>query len=497
MHDLPFHDVVIAGAGPVGLMLACELRLAGASVVILEQAAASRSPSQRTPFGLRGLSSPSIDALRLRGLLDAVTPPTDAAAPARRHGSHFAGLPFHADHAGAWPHRLAGPAHHSLAIDLGRLEFVLAARAADLGVAIRRGVAVDGLTVSDDYVAVHAGGVTVHGRWLVGCDGGRSTVRKAAGFQVDGTAPEFTGYSAEVRLADPDALAPGRHHTPGGFYMLQPPGTLAMVDYDGGAFHRTRRITRAHVQSVLRRVSGADVALAGLTLATTWTDRAFQASTYRRGRVLLAGDAAHIHAPLGGQGLNLGLGDAMNLGWKLAATVRGDAPDGLLDSYTTERHPAGAQVLDWSRAQVALMRPEPGARALAAIVRDLIALPDGATYCAERVFGLSLRYDLGCAHPLAGRSAPDFALDDGTTLGERLRAGIGLLLDFAPGAPLHLQAGRWGARVAYVACGARETLGSTAMLVRPDGIVAWATDGAPDPHEVARAGARWFGGPGH
>src|SRR6202007_855593 len=147
-------------------------------------------------------------------------------------------------------------------------------------------------------------------------------------------------------------------------------------------------------------------------------DRARQAAAYRQNRVLLAGDAAHVHSPLGGQGLNLGIGDGMNLGWKLAATIRGQAPDGLLDSYCTERHPEGARILDWSRAQVALMRPTQSTRALAAIVRDLIETRDGATYFAERVWGVSLRYDLGGSHPLFGRSAPAFALAGGRTLGE-------------------------------------------------------------------------------
>jgi len=148
--------------------------------------------------------------------------------------------------------------------------------------------------------------------------------------------------------------------------------------------------------------------------------------------VLLAGDAAHIHSPLGGQGLNLGLGDAMNLGWKLASTVRGHAPDGLLDSYGSERHPVGADVLDWSRAQVAIMRPSRSSRALEAIIRDLIATGDGATYFAERVWGVCLRYDLGEGHALAGRSVPDFELGDGTRAGDLLRTGAGLLLDFDP-----------------------------------------------------------------
>src|ERR1700761_7396692 len=154
-------------------------------------------------------------------------------------------------------------------------------------------------------------------------------------------------------MADPDKLRPWRHYTPTGMYTYAQPGTIAMVDFDGGAFHRTQAITLAHVQNVLRRISGTSVPLTALHLATTWTDRACQATTYRNGRVLLAGDAAHIHSPLGGQGLNLGLGDSMNLGWKLAATTRGDAPAGLLDSYTAERHPVGARILDWTRAQVA------------------------------------------------------------------------------------------------------------------------------------------------
>jgi hypothetical protein len=246
---------------------------------------------------------------------------------------------------------------------------------------------------------------------------------------------------------------------------------------------------------VLRRVSGADVTVAALKLVTTWTDRAFQATTYRNGRVLLAGDAAHTHSPLGGQGLNLGLGDAMNLGWKLAATIRGDAPDGLLDSYTLERHPVGAQILDWSRAQVALMRPSPSTRALAAIIRDLIETRDGATYFASRVWGLSLRYDLGDGHPLAGRSAPDFALADGTRLGERLRNGRGLLLDFTAGASLQTLADGWNDRLVQVAGDATDAQGLSAVLVRPDGIVAWAAEGAVSQAELGQAAMRWFGEP--
>lgn len=508
------YDVVIAGAGPVGLLLACELRLAGLSVLVLEQAEDPRSPLKRLPFGLRGLTVPTVEAFDRRGLLDAIAAPTQARESAdvaasgahwmqqpRRPGGHFAGIQFFQDSidTSKWPYRLPAPdgarsAGATLAVEMEHLESVLAARADAMGAEIRRGLGVTDITPSDDDVCVRAGGETFRGRWLVGCDGGRSTVRKAAGFDFAGTDPEFTGYSVDVELAG-DPLRPGRHYTPTGMYTYQKPGTIAMVDFDGGAFHRTRPITRAHVQDVLRRVSGTDVTVTELRLATTWTDRACQASAYRRGRVLLAGDAAHIHSPLGGQGLNLGFGDAMNLGWKLASMIRGHAPAGLLDSYERERHPLGAQILDWSRAQVALMRPTRSTRALESIIRDLIATRDGATYFAERVWGVSLRHDLGGGHPLVGRSAPDFEGADGTRLAARLRTGTGLLLDFDARPEFSALAGRWRGRIAYAAGAVRERLGLSAVLVRPDGLVAWAAEGAPDLAQAAEAAARWFGEP--
>ena len=510
MHDpisspVPY-DVVIAGAGPVGLFLACELRLAGLSVLVLEQAEDPRSPLKRLPFGMRGLSVPTVEAFARRRLLEDIATPqrmkvgadaTHWMGQSRRPGGHFAGIQFYFDRIdpSTWQYRLPGPASANMAIELEVLESALTARAGAMGVGIQRGLGVDQLEQSDDGVAIRAGGETFQGRWLVGCDGGRSTVRKAAGFAFVGTDPEFTGYSVEVEMADPETLSLGRHSTPTGMYTYAPPGTIAMVEFDGGAFHRTRPITLEQVQATLRRVSGTDVTLTALKLATTWTDRAAQATDYRNGRVLLAGDAAHIHSPLGGQGLNLGLGDAMNLGWKLAATVRGDAPDGLLDSYFSERHAVGAQVLDWSRAQVAIMRPSRSTRALEAVIRDLIDTRDGATYFAERVWGVSLRYDLGGSHPLVGRSAPDFELADGTTLGTLLRAGKGVVLDFDARAPLQALAGRWADRIRYVASDARDRLGLSAVLVRPDGVVAWAAEAAPDVMDAARATSRWFGEP--
>lgn len=516
------HDIVIAGAGPVGLFLACELRLANLSVLVLEQAEDPHSPLKRLPFGMRGLSVPTIEAFYRRGLRDDIAAPqpskigSGGSTPAavhwmdqsRRPGGHFAGIQFYHDNidASKWSYRLPDSAGtrttvdtaslESVLVEMQSLESVLAAHASAMGVDIRRGFGVESLDPSDEGVTIRAGGETFRGRWLVGCDGGRSTVRKAGGFEFVGTDPEFTGYSVELELADADQLRVGRHYTPTGMYTYARPGTIAMVEFDGGAFHRSQPITPEHVQAVLRRVSGTGVTVTAVRLATTWTDRACQANAYRNGRVLLAGDAAHIHSPLGGQGLNLGLGDAMNLGWKLAATLRGDAPDGLLDTYSSERHPVGARILDWSRAQVALMRPSRSSRALEAIIRDLIDTRDGATYFAERVWGVSLRHDLGDGHPLVGHSAPDFELADGTRLGELLRTGRGLFLDFDARAPLQALATRWSGRVDYVAGDAKDRLGLSAVLVRPDGMVAWAAEAAPDADGATRAASRWFGEPG-
>jgi len=504
------YDVVIAGAGPVGLFLACELSLFGLSVVVLEQAEDGHSALKRLPFGMRGLSAPTLEALYRRGLLDAVTVAqrandvsgvTRAAAhwlqAPRRPAGHFAGIPFFPDQidAARWSYRLPSPAGTSLMVEMASLEAVLATRASALGAEIRRGVSVEEFTQTDEEVILRTKDASVRAGWLIGCDGGRSTVRKAGGFEFVGTDPEFTGYSLQVEIADQDALQTGRTYTPMGMYTYARPGTVAMVDFDGGACHRAQPMTLDHVQAVLRRVSGTDVTLTALRLATTWTDRACQATTYRKARVLLAGDAAHIHSPLGGQGLNLGIGDAMNLGWKLAATIRGNPAAGLLDSYLDERHPVGAQVLDWSRAQVALMRPSPSSRALEAVIRDLVATRDGATYFAERVWGVCLRYDLGGIHPLIGRSVPDFELASGAKVGELLRQGNGLWLDFDARAPWRELASHWQGRVAYVASSAKDCLGLDALLVRPDGVVAWVGGKDSVEEDAAQAARRWFGDP--
>lgn len=498
------YDVIIAGAGPVGLFLACELRLGGCRVLVLEQARDLSSPLKSLPFGLRGLSIPTIESFDRRDMLSALKAAmsdqhVSAAAHRmdheRRPAGHFAGVQFFHDRidTSQWPYGPSDPIG-VFPTDMATLEHILSSRAREMGVEILPGCRVEDVTQHDKRVLVRITGETYEARWLVGCDGGRSTVRKAAGFTFAGTEPEFTGYSVQLTLDDPTALAPGRHYTAAGMYTYTAPGTIAMVDFDKGRFHRTES-TRDHIQTILRKVAGVEVTIATLKCATTWTDRAYQATCYRRGHVLLAGDAAHIHSPLGGQGLNLGLGDAINLGWKLAATIRGDAPDGLLDSYDTERHPVAAQVLDWSRAQVTLMRPDRGPRALVPIIRDLMETSDGATYFAGRVWGVGLRHDLGYSHPLVGRSMPDFVLSNGSRANAHLRTGHALLLDFAPQASLRRFADRWGGRLCHLSVEPDARIALTAALIRPDGVVAWASGAQPEGETLMQAARRWLGDP--
>lgn len=496
------YDVIISGAGPVGLFLACELALAKCSVLILEKAMDPHSPLKQLPFGIRGLSAPTIEALYRRGQLEELeihkrvkNPHSNAVQGPRRQAGHFAGIPFHDGDidTSQWTYRLPGSTDTSLISEMQELESVLARRAETLGVIIKRGLAITDFHQTADGVTVQSGDQSFKGKWLVGCDGSRSIVRKAGGFEFAGTEPEFTGYTTQVNIADPEKLSPGRNMTPTGMYMQSQPGYVLIQDFDGGAFHSSEKpITLEHVEAVLRRISNTDVTISALHIATTWTDRARQATTYRNGRILLAGDAAHIHSPLGGQGLNLGLGDAMNLGWKLAATIREKAPEGLLDSYYTERHPIGAQVLDWSRAQVAIMMPSPQARALNAIVRDFINTRDGATYIAGRVWGIFTYYNLGSGHPLVGHSVPNFELEDGTKIGELMHDSQGILLDFDKNASLKTLASEYGDQIRYVSGRAKEQLGLSAVLIRPDGIIAWASDNDPDCIELQKAAARWF-----
>jgi 2-polyprenyl-6-methoxyphenol hydroxylase-like FAD-dependent oxidoreductase len=518
IHESLIYDVVISGGGPVGLFLACELALAGCSVLILEQSVSADSPFKRLPFGVRGLSAPSIDALERRGLLSELqihktlkSPHAVNTSGPRRQVGHFAGIPFDDGDIDRyqWKYRLADFNPPSLISEMHELETVFSRRAETLGVTIMRGLAVTSYMETENHVEVVCGEQRFNARWLVGCDGSRSKVRKCGGFEFDGTEPEFTGYSLLADLQNEEQLKPGRNMTDKGMYLQSQPGYLMVQDFDGGAFHDSKQpVTLAHAQNVLQQVSGTAVRIRTLHTASTWTDRARQVRHYRKGRVLLAGDAAHIHAPLGGQGLNLGMGDAMNLGWKLAATIQNRAPKGLLDSYHEERHPIGEQVLDWSRAQALIMKPDPDSRAMHQIISDLMQTRDGATYFAARVWGVNTHYDLSdrsvesgeieeggsvrpaWQHPLIGFSAPHFAFETGVQAAELMKEGKGLLLDFHDDPALASTASLY--KLNYVSSKAKEQYGLSALLLRPDGIVVWASENPTDIPELQRAAKRWF-----
>jgi 2-polyprenyl-6-methoxyphenol hydroxylase-like FAD-dependent oxidoreductase len=509
------YDVIIAGAGPVGLLLACELRLGGASVLVLEKLPDPNLPIKTGAVGGRALNLPSVEAFYRRGLLPAVekaafwwTSGAEAAKPAEptserikmppRFAGHFAGIMLDGnliDYADP-EFGARGPASAGGAISLQNLEAVLAQRALELQAEIRRGVALTGFETDEDGITVFAGGETLRARWLVGCDGGRSTVRKLAGFDFPGTDPEITGYSAMVAIADPQKLSPGWNRTPKGTYVNGPvPGRILTVEFDGPPADRDAPVTLETLQASLRNVSQTDVTLTAVHAASRWTDNARQASTYRMGRVLLAGDAAHVHSPFGGQGLNLGIGDAMNLGWKLAAAVRGTAPEGLLDTYTKERHPLGAWALEWTRAQVALMRPKRHEQALAAVMADVIGTRDGATYFAKKISGASQRYDLPGDHPLIGRSAPDLEFEDSTRLGEYCREGGALLFDLAGDPQIAALGAKWPDCLRTVSLRTKEASDLAALFVRPDGCVAFAIDRGADPAGAEQAISTWIGPP--
>jgi 2-polyprenyl-6-methoxyphenol hydroxylase-like FAD-dependent oxidoreductase len=466
-------------------------------------------------MGMRGLNFPSVEAFYRRGMLADVrksslawmeAPGTpgmriqNAPASAPRFAGHFAGIMLDVNKIDLSNQKylVAGPGATGGMISLEDIEELLAGRAEKLGATIKRGITVTDFAESGDGVTVHAGAESFESKWLVGCDGGKSIVRKVAGFEFAGTDPEFTGYIASVEIADPEKLRPGFNLTRRGMYTCGPgPNRIGVIDFDDASFDRNQEITLESLQEVLRRVSGTDVTLKTVHVASTHTDRARQATTYRKGRVLLGGDAAHIHSPLGGQGLNTGLSDAMNLGWKLAATIHGWAPDDLLDTYTKERHPAGAWALDWTRAQVAIMRPDPHAHAIANVIRDLIATREGTSYFVEKISGMSLHYELPGEHPLIGRSAPDLEFADDTRLGALLQDGTGLLLDLSGKTELTALGQGWVGRLKHVTAVAKDAKGLAALLVRPDGFVAWAADenAEPDLQALKKTISCWFGDP--
>lgn len=482
-------DVLIAGAGPTGLMLAAELALAGVDVAIVEQRAGNDLAGSRAG----GLHARTIEVLDQRGIAERFLSQGQVAQV-----GGFAWIPLDISD---FPTRH----NYGLALWQDHIERILAERVAEFPVKIHYGLEVTGFAQDAHGVDVHlSDGRAIRADYLVGCDGGRSRVRKAAGIAFSGWDPTISHLIAEAEVAEEPEW--GLRHDSKGIHAFSRPedGRPVRVMVTEQQLGRTRDPSLADLSEALIAVYGTDYGIHSPVWISRFTDAARQAVAYRQGRVLLAGDAAHVHYPAGGQGLNTGIQDAMNLGWKLAQVVKATSPQSLLDSYQAERHPVAARVLRNTMAQVALLgRVDDRTKALREIVSELLETDDARRRLAAEMSGLGVYYDLGEGHPLLGRRMPDLDL----TTAEGPRRMFTLLHDGRPvllnlGAPGGLDVTSWGDRVLLVDAkcdGAWElpVLGvlaaPAAVLVRPDGHVAWVGDHGA--HGLADALTRWFGPP--
>jgi 3-(3-hydroxy-phenyl)propionate hydroxylase len=479
------HAVVIAGGGPAGMMLAAELALAGIDVAIIEQ----RASQDRDGSRAGGLHSRTIEVLDQRGiagrfLAEGQTVQIQGFAGIRLDISDF-------------------PTRHNYGLALWQIHFerILAAWVSELGVPITRGCEVTGFTQDDGGVDVGlSDGQSLRAAYLVGCDGGRSAVRKAAGIGFPGWDPTTSWLIAEAKTTEEPAFGLRRE---GGGIGPAGDGERIRVVLTEQPPVAGREPTLQDLSEGLIAAYGTDFGVHSPTWISRFTDMTRQAESYRAGRVLLAGDAAHVHPPQGGQGLNIGVQDAVNLGWKLAQVASGTSPDSLLDTYHAERHPVAARVLRNTMAQVALTATGARTDALRDIMTGLLGLDEPRKQIAGMVCGLDIHYDLGEGHPLLGRRMPDLDL---VTAGGPVRV-YSLLHGARPvllnlGEPGGSDLTPWAGRVqlaeaSYAGAWELPVLGEVtapaAVLVRPDGYVAWVGD-VTDPG-LADALTTWFGPP--
>jgi len=484
-------SVIVVGAGPAGLVLAAELRLGGVDVVVLDRLEKPSTESRGLGFTAR-----TLELFDQRGLVsrfgDVETSPR----------GHFGGIPL--DYS-----ILEGAHFGARGIPQTQIEAVLGDWAAGLGADVRRGCDVVGVVDRGDHVEVEVetsrGRDALRAAYVVGCDGGRSTVRRVAGFDFPGTDATMEMFLADVEGCDIRARQIGEKR-PGGMVMSAPlrDGVDRIIVCEHGAVPRRRTgpPTFVEVADAWQRITGEDIHGGAAHWVSSFTDATRHATQYRRGRVLIAGDAAHVHLPAGGQGLSVSVQDTMNLGWKLAATVRGWAPADLLDTYHGERHPVGARLLTNTRAQGTLYLSGAEVEPLRTVFAELMEFPEVARHLAGMVSGFDIAYDVGPGdHPLLGRRIPPQELvgaSGKTTTFEVLHPARGVLLDLADSEPLRAAAAAWSERVDVVTAMPHELssssplLDTSAVLVRPDGYVAWATRDGGDP---STALLRWFGRP--
>jgi len=471
--------VIVVGAGPAGLMLAGELRLAGVNVIVLEKLPRRTGESRGLGFTAR-----TMELFDQRGLLPRFGDITTS------NVGHFGGL---AVDFGV----LQGAHQAAKTVPQSQTEAVLEDWAGELGADLRRGHEVVSFTDEGGEVEVEAG-------YLVGCDGGRSTVRKAAGFDFPGTPANLEMFLADVKGLHLETSMIGTTF-PGGMVMVGPlPGGITRLILCERGVPPKRRTTPPAYDEVAagwKRVTGEDISYGEPVWVSAFGDATRQVTEYRKGRVLLAGDSAHIHLPAGGQGMNTSIQDAANLGWKLGAVVQQRAPEALLDTYHAERHPVGSRLLMNTRAQGLLFLSGPEVQPLRDVLTELIQYEPVSRHLAAMVSGLEIRYDVGGGrHPLLGRRMPNLELigdDFKTSSTELLRGGRGLLLDLEDNAVLRRRAAGWADRVDIVTAaphdlaGDSPLAGTASLLIRPDGHVAWA---APGSHNDLPTGLeRWFG----